>query len=765
MSINFIDDLNESQKEAVAYCDGPSLVIAGAGSGKTRVLTYKIAYLIAQGMPPWNILALTFTNKAANEMKERITKLVGADKAQRLWMGTFHSLFYKILRRETQAIGFSHDITIYDTSDSKSLLKAIIKGLGLDDKVYKPSLIAGRISDAKNRLMLPEQYASDGQLYKRDAMDGIPETSKIYQQYYLRCWQANAFDFDDLLLQTFLLFKNHPEILDKYKQLFQYVLVDEYQDTNYAQYRIISQLTNADSRICVVGDDAQSIYGFRGADIGNILGFSTQYPSAKLFRLECNYRSTGCIVEAANSVIKMNRNQIPKKVYSNRHEGDKIIEMEAYSDKDESAKVTHYLVNLNRKGVSYNNIAILYRTNAQSRVFEETFRGMNIPYRIYGGLSFYQRKEIKDVLAYFRVIINPNDEEAFKRVLNYPARGIGDTTKQKLMNYAVTHNISLWETLKPSSMNEMGMNKGTQGKLAGFRELILSYMGKLNTGSLYDYCLNLIKESGISKDLNSDSSPENLSRRENVEELVNSIKVFEDEMREETGDENPTLADYLSQVSLLTDTEDEEDQGERVSLMTVHAAKGLEFEAVFIVGLEEDLFPNQMASYSTKDMEEERRLFYVALTRAKTYCFLSHAKSRVKYGQFNFANPSPFLTEIDDKYLLHERQPESTDMQRRFILPSGGGFMPHPQPARPLLNQQPSPTRRLTATEKPATGTSAVQSGGGVSVGQHIEHERFGRGEVTKIERVGESYKATVNFENVGTKALLLKFARFKIVP
>ncbi len=773
MENHFLSDLNENQQEAVMYCDGPSLIIAGAGSGKTRVLTYKIAYLLSIGMAPWNILALTFTNKAAAEMKDRIAALIGLEKARYLCMGTFHSIFLRILRTEYQAIGFNPNITIYDSSDSRSLIKAIVKEMGLDDKTYKPNVVGNRISAAKNRLIMPEQYSSDSTAIRRDAADNLTEMHKIYAAYVARCRQANAMDFDDLLLYTFQLFFKHPEICQKYKQHFQYVLVDEFQDTNYAQHRILSLLTEKDSRICVVGDDAQSIYGFRGADISNILSFTNQYPTARTFKLECNYRSTGNIVNAANSIIRLNRHQIEKQVYSNRNEGEKIHILDAYSDKEESIKVARCIGRLARQHVSYNEMAILYRTNAQSRIFEETLRSMNIPYRIYGGLSFYQRKEIKDILAYLRIIVNPYDEEALRRIINYPARGIGDTTQKKLQVFAITNQMSVWDVLQREDwMKEAQISAATIKKLQKFKSLIDELISReadtTHTEGLYAFCMSVIEKSGIKADLSADQSAENLSKQENVQELLNAIKLFEDEQQAENEEQPVRLANYLAQVSLLTNEEHDDDgNAEKVSMMTIHSAKGLEFEAVFVVGMEEDLFPNQLATYNPAEMEEERRLFYVALTRAKSYCYLSHAQSRMMYGKFTFCNPSPFLKEIDSRYT--DAPSDNFKKSQTTAQP----ISPFSQPLRPLKKEEttssytPMPRQRsggysrLASTPANAPNTP-LQEGGGVRLNQHIEHDRFGKGQITRIEKVGDSYKATVDFETAGTKTLLLKFARFK---
>lgn len=761
MEQHFLTELNDSQREAVMYCDGPSLIIAGAGSGKTRVLTYKIAYLLQLGMAPWNILALTFTNKAAREMKERIAHLIGPEKARYLCMGTFHSIFYRMLRTEHAAIGFPSDFTIYDATDAKSLIRALIKELNLDDKAYKPSVVAGRISAAKNRLILPAGYAADAGLMRRDAADNMPAVSRLYELYFERCRRSGAMDFDDLLLYTYRLLAGSAEICLKYKRQFQYILVDEFQDTNYAQHRILSLLTDSDSRICVVGDDAQSIYGFRGADISNILSFTTQYPAARTFKLECNYRSTGNIVNAANSVIRHNRRQIAKQVFSNRNEGEKLHLIEAQSDKDEAQRVARRMSSLRRRNVAWSEMAVLYRTNAQSRVFEETLRAMNIPYRIYGGLSFYQRKEIKDIMAYFRLVVNPYDEEALRRIINYPARGIGDTTQRRLQQLARDSGIPLWDVVcNDEQMREAKVNAAALRRLQQFRVMLTGFKENepevVATRGLYAFCLEVLEQSGIRADLAADRSPEGLSKVENVQELLNAIKGFEDEARAGATDSvEAGLADYLAQVSLLTgDDEDGADgSADKVSMMTIHSAKGLEFEAVFIVGLEEDLFPNQLAQYNSAEMEEERRLFYVALTRAKTYCYLSHAQSRVVYGKFTFCNPSPFLTEIDSRYVDGGLTTDAELIKPRVTTPL------RPLQTEHFISRRNSQPAQSAETTEPAV---LLETGGGVRLNQHIEHERFGRGKVLRIEPAGDSYKATVCFDTVGTKTLLLKFARFK---
>ena len=790
---NYLDELNEGQRAAVLYNDGPSLVIAGAGSGKTRVLTYKIAYLLDQGYKPWSILALTFTNKAAREMKERIARQVGMERARYLWMGTFHSVFSRILRAEAKYIGFTSQFTIYDSSDSKSLVKSIIREMGLDDKTYKPGVVQSRISQAKNHLILPDAYAASGELYRADADAKMPQLRDIYLRYWERCRQSDAMDFDDLLVYTYQLFKSHPEICDKYATHFEYVLVDEYQDTNYAQHCIVQLLTGKHRRVCVVGDDAQSIYSFRGANIDNILNFTNLYREARLFKLEQNYRSTQTIVKAANSLIAKNREQIRKEVFSEKETGEPITVFCAYSDLEEAEIVGNRIMQLHsREHYGYSDCAILYRTNAQSRVFEETLRKKNIPYRIYGGLSFYQRKEIKDIIAYFRLAVNPNDEEAFKRVLNYPARGIGDTTLNKLVDAANRHKVSLWTVVNEPLAYGVDINKGTHTKLQGFRALIAGFVEAVPQQNAFELGKEIVFQSGIGREITQDRSPENLSRQENVEELMNGIHDF-CATRQEEGNTHWLLSDYLSEVSLLTDQDSDRDADlPKVTLMTIHSAKGLEFRNVFVVGLEENLFPGASAASSYKELEEERRLFYVALTRAEDHCFLSYAKTRFKYGKSEFCTPSRFLKDIDSRYLnmpqeemlarqIEERgerfRRENTQrpvvrMERdygyreRMVTDNGpsmfdGGEIPQ-EPRRFVKPASPRNLRKITPAVSSSAGqASSVQR---LAVGQVIEHERFGIGDVINVEGTGDNCKATVHFRNVGNKQLLLKFARFKVI-
>lgn len=775
-----MDELNESQRAAVLYNDGPMLVIAGAGSGKTRVLTYKIAYLLDHGYEPWSVLALTFTNKAAREMKERIARQVGIEKARRLWMGTFHSVFLHILHKEAESIGFSPNITIYDSADSKSLIKTIIKELNLDDKVYKPGTIQGRISNAKNHLVSPLMYAANGEMKEADKSAKIPMTGEIYQRYCERCRQSNAMDFDDILVYTHLLFKDCPEIRAGYSERFRYILVDEYQDTNFAQHAIVSLLTERHRHICVVGDDAQSIYSFRGANIDNILKFTRQYENARLFKLEQNYRSTQTIVNAANSLIEKNREQIRKEVFSVKEKGEPLPVSCAYSDVEEGEIVANKIAELHRRdGYGYHDCAVLYRTNAQSRIFEEALRKRSIPYQVYGGLSFYQRKEIKDVIAYFRLAVNPNDEEAFKRVINYPARGIGDTTLARLSEAAAGNGVSLWAVVNDPPAYDVAVNKGMAAKLGSFRDLIADFVKEAAEKDAYTLGQEIVRRSGIINDIYQDRSPENMSRQENIEELVSGLHDFCSD-REEEGDPHVSLSDYLSEVSLLTDQDNEKnDDVPKVSLMTIHAAKGLEFANVFVVGLEEGLFPGIMAD-SPRALEEERRLFYVAITRAEAHCYLSYAKSRFRYGKTEFSNPSRFLKDIDLRFL--QVSPggllaRDVDMGARRFRMAADEDLRRVRNGRPLHGsdtssldggKEPRPFapsgkfRKITSLSVAPSATGS-RVPGGLSEGEHIEHERFGRGVIEKIEGAGDNCKATVRFENAGVKQLLLKFARFKV--
>ena len=839
--MDLLNDLNEAQRAAVEYIDGPSLVIAGAGSGKTRVLTYKIAYLLSQGMKPWSIMALTFTNKAAREMKERIGKLVGNDLAQHLYMGTFHSIFSRILRAEAEHIGFNNNFTIYDESDSRSLIKAIVKEMGLDDKKYKPAAVHAKISMAKNNLMSAAAYESDAAIFEQNKRAQMPEVGKIFVAYVQRCKQANAMDFDDLLTLTYQLFREHEDIRHKYAARFDYVLVDEYQDTNHVQMSIVMQLCQEKQRVCAVGDDSQSIYSFRGANIDNILNYQRQFQGTRLFKLEQNYRSTQTIVEAANSLIKHNRNQIPKDVFSENAKGEKIQYKPAYSDKEEAAIVAKDVKRIRREdSCQYSDFAILYRTNAQSRSFEEEFRKQGIPYRIYGGLSFYQRKEIKDIIAYFRLVAKPDDEEAIKRIINYPARGIGATTVLKIADCAHQNQVSFWEVIGAPERYGLAVNKGTMNKLETFRLLISSFIERAQTTDVYELGDAIIKESGISQDIMSGKDADDLARQENLEEFLSGMSAFVEERREEGRFDELFLQDYLQDVALLTDADSDGDKDEpRVSLMTVHAAKGLEFPTVFVVGLEENIFPSPLSAASLRDLEEERRLLYVAITRAEKHCILTNAKNRWRYGKMEFDNPSRFIDEIDGKLIdsLDEAggslfgsradsmsdQPEWARAQRprrpwedaeqpryssryQNSKPVASQFVADPKPS--LFDDEPETSRTSgrssvsgrsslsegnfksvralnaakrymeTHSSHPAsrgtgssassvsssTASSAGSSSCGLQEGMKIEHQRFGRGTVLKIEGTGENTKATVEFVHSGTKQLLLKYAKFTLV-
>ena len=808
--MDLLNDLNDAQRAAVEYIDGPSLVIAGAGSGKTRVLTYKIAYLLSQGMKPWSIMALTFTNKAAREMKERIGKLVGDDLAQHLYMGTFHSIFSRILRAEAEHIGFNNNFTIYDESDSRSLLKAIIKEMGLDDKAYKPAAVHARISMAKNNLVTAEAYDSDPAILEQNKRAKMPAIGKIYVAYVQRCRQANAMDFDDLLMLTFQLFRDHEEIRQKYAGRFDYILVDEYQDTNHVQMSIVMQLCKEKLRVCAVGDDSQSIYSFRGANIDNILNYQKQLPGTQLFKLEQNYRSTQTIVEAANSLIHHNRNQIQKEVFSKNDKGEKIQYKPAYSDKEEALIVAKNIQRIKRQDdCGYDQFAILYRTNAQSRSFEEEFRKQGIPYRIYGGLSFYQRKEIKDIIAYFRLVANPDDEEAFKRIINYPARGIGATTVMKIADCAHQNQVSFWEVIGNIEHYGLNVNKGAQTKLENFRLLISSFIDRSHTLDVYELGDAIIRESRISEDIMSGKNADDLARQENLEEFLSGMQTFVAGRQEEGRMDEAYLTDYLQDVALLTDADSEGEKDEpRVSLMTIHAAKGLEFATVFVVGLEENIFPSPLAAVSVRELEEERRLLYVAITRAEKHCILTNAKNRFRYGKMEFDNPSRFIDEIDASLIEGgEEAPESSfgggrssfggyGSSSRYGSEGGyGGRMPWDrdrsgygrdyQNSNPVASQfmaDPKPgfksVRAVNAVHRimgdTASSSSVASAGsstskassaaGSLSEGCRIEHQRFGIGRVLKIEGTGENTKATVEFQNAGTKQLLLKFAKFTIL-
>ena len=777
MNSDILTQLNDSQRVAVEYCDGASLVIAGAGSGKTRVLTYKIAWLLQQGMAPWQILALTFTNKAAREMKDRIGRLVGAEQARYLQMGTFHSVFARILRAEADKLGYNSNFTIYDQTDARSLVKTIIKEMGLDDKVYKPSSVADRISMAKNHLLLPQAYQQSSWAAD-DASQKRPQVSNIYIRYAERCRQANAMDFDDLLVQTWILLKNHEDIRQKYVEKFHFVLVDEYQDTNYAQQQIVYLLTKERQKVCVVGDDAQSIYSFRGANIDNILNFQSLYNDAKLFKLEQNYRSTQLIVQAANSLIRRNERQIPKNVFSKNEHGERLQLKPAYSDREEAMIVTQDIKRLKANDrCNWSDFAILYRTNSQSRSFEEQMRKDGIPYRIYGGLSFYQRKEIKDVIAYFRLIANPNDEEAFKRIINYPARGIGDTTVGKIIQTAQAYGVSLWQVIKEPGLFPMDVSKGTMTKLQNFRQLIEGWIERLQTEDAYTLGHDIIMNSGISKDIYSGRNPEDLSRQENLEEFLGGMQDFVESRKEEDMGDEVYLPDFLQEVALLTDLDsDEGDSNDKVVLMTIHAAKGLEFPTVFVVGLEENIFPSPMCTNSMRELEEERRLLYVAITRAEKHCILTCAQNRFRYGRMEYDTPSRFIRDIDPELLEVHGEAGSAEIRKPYNnwmqnpRPVATQFKADPKPRAVAPRQQEKPVdpfgpnfKRVYNAVAPRPMASAP-SASDLHEGARIEHQRFGVGTVVRIEGTGENTKATVEFRNAGTKQLLLKFAKFKII-
>jgi DNA helicase-2/ATP-dependent DNA helicase PcrA len=778
--IDYHKELNPSQCDAVLYTEGDSMVIAGAGSGKTRVLTYKIAHLLEEGVDPWAILALTFTNKAAGEMKQRIAARVGENRARYLWMGTFHSIFSRILRSEAALIGYSSNFTIYDQQDSQNLIKSIVKEMQLDDKTYKASVVQNRISNAKNRLITASGYVQNADIYKHDQFKRIPMVGKIYERYEQRCRQSDAMDFDDLLLNTFILFRDNPDVLERYGTSFKYILVDEYQDTNYAQHCIVWQLTRNGAKVCVVGDDAQSIYSFRGANLDNMLKFSKLYPDSKLFKLEQNYRSTQTIVEAAGTLISKNHAQIPKKVFSENEEGDKIKVLCAHSDLEESEMVANRMLDLHTfKDTPWREMAILYRTNAQSRSLEEALRKRGLPYKIYGGLSFYQRKEIKDVIAYFRMSVNPNDEEAFKRIINYPARGIGQTTVGKILSVAMESGVSLWTVICNPADYNLDVNSGTAAKLSAFKTMLESFMADAATVDAQQLSERIVNETGIMRELQADTTVEGIGRKDNVEELLANIAQFCQDRKEE-GNERCFMTDYLSEVSLMTDQDNETDEDlEKVTLMTVHAAKGLEFDAVFIVGLEENLFPSDMSGDSEREIEEERRLFYVAMTRARKYLTLLFATTRFKYGSVDFCTPSRFLKDIDAKYLnmpsegiksswnsrpsMFADEDSKPVFQRREY-----SSAPTFQSKKKLETEQPvrKPWQQgkfQKVTENMLKDTAPAQSSA-LKVGSVIEHERFGIGSVLEVEGSGDNTKARIKFLNVGEKTLLLKFARYKLL-
>ena len=782
--------LNESQRNAVEYISGPELVIAGAGSGKTRVLTYKIAYLLQAGMKPWHILALTFTNKAAREMKERIAKLVGEELASHLYMGTFHSIFAHILRVEAAHLGFTSNFTIYDETDSRSLIKSIVKEMQLDEKQYKPASVHNRISMAKNHLILSTDYANDRAALMRDEEERMSEVSRIYTAYQQRLLKANAMDFDDLLVLTYQLFSKHEDVRQKYASNFEYVLVDEYQDTNYAQQQILLLLTKERQQVCAVGDDAQSIYAFRGANIDNILDFQQVYNNTRMFKLEQNYRSTQSIVKAANSLIRHNSRQIPKDVYSKNDEGDKIQLRNLQSDKEEAIVVSKEIRRLKRsEGLSWSDFAILYRTNSQSRSFEEQFLHDNVPYRVFGGMSFYQRKEIKDIIAYFRVVCNPDDEEAIKRIINYPARSIGETTIGKIAAAAQNNKVSFWDVIQQPDHYDTGLNKGTQAKLQGFVTLIQGFIDDVHQKDAYELGTQIIKVAGISADLYRSADVEAISRQENLEEFLSALQEFVEGRREEGLEDRVELSDYLQEVSLLTDADKKKDDLDRVSLMTVHSAKGLEFPAVFVVGLEDGIFPSQRSMFSMREMEEERRLLYVAITRAEKHCMLTCAKNRWRFGKMEMLPQSRFLNDINPDML--DAGHETLDVERGALNVERQHHFSNASSQSSIFKSQSSifksqsskysagsnassqtfninrPLTRLSAAvSKPASSvqrsTSSVQ--GSLHEGTLIEHQRFGKGTIISIEGEGENQKATVKFVNTGTKQLLLKFAKFKVV-
>lgn len=777
--MKFLDELNDSQRKAVEFSDGASLIIAGAGSGKTRVLTYKIAYLLKKGLAPSSILALTFTNKAAREMKNRIAELVGERIARYLWMGTFHSVFSRILRAEADKLGFTKNFTIYDSSDSNSLIKSIIKGLKLDEKIYRPGFVHSRISAAKNNLITPGAYAGNADMVRSDMHARVPRLHEVYKIYTEKCKQADAMDFDDLLLQTNILFRDFPEVLQKYREHFNYILVDEYQDTNYAQYLIIKKLSEQHERICVVGDDAQSIYSFRGANIDNILQFKNNYQSTQVFKLERNYRSTQTIVNAANSLIDKNEHRIPKTVYSEKAEGEKIKVMQLYSDFEEGAVVAEYIKDLKEsENYLYQQIAVLYRTNAQSRVLEDQLRKSLIPYRIYGGLSFYQRKEIKDVIAYCRLVCNPSDEEALKRIINTPARGIGDTTVNKVLECALLHGVTAWEVMGDVLKYNLQVNAGTATKLTKFREMIRVFAEQREVLDAYQLVDTIIKTTGIISDTYTDNSPESMSRRENVQELQNAIHEFCE--LKTNNNESSLLVDFLAEVSLLTDQDTDKNADEdKVTMMTVHAAKGLEFKVVFVVGMEEDLFPSTFAMDSARELEEERRLFYVAITRAEERCFITYAKSRFKNGQVNFANPSRFIKDIDPAYLDHPAdfqvkskslffEDEDDDFKggfRNFGHRAQRTYTPKQSYQQPEIPSMPSPSpKKLTKIRPSGHAVSDENFTPTIPVGKFVKHQLFGIGKVLSVSMTGANEKADIDFGEKGVKSLLLKFAKLEVL-
>jgi len=759
--VSYLDELNEAQRKAAENIEGPMMVIAGAGSGKTRVLTYRVAYLIDSGVDPFNILALTFTNKAAREMKTRIGQIVGENEARNIWMGTFHSVFARILRIEAEKLNYPRNFTIYDTQDSKSLIKTIVKELALDDKIYKPSTVYNRISSAKNNLISPQAYQQDVDIVSEDNQSGRPRMAEVYLNYASRCYRAGAMDFDDLLYKTNVLLKQFPDVLVKYQHKFKFLMVDEYQDTNFSQYLIVKQLSAANENLCVVGDDAQSIYGFRGANIQNILNFKKDYPDYKLFKLEQNYRSTKNIVNAANSVIEKNKDQIEKTVWTDNDQGGLILVHQSNTDNEEGKFVASQIFDIGQtKKAKHEDFAILYRTNAQSRSFEEALRKMNLPYRIYGGLSFYQRKEIKDLLAYFRLTANHNDEESLKRIINYPARGIGKTTIEKLTIAAVESEVSIWTIIQDQErLYNIGINKGTQSKLFDFSTMIQSFRAMLNQKAAYDLGHHVASSTGILKHLYDDKSPEGVSRYDNIQELLNGMKEFSDRAKSDDSEEVNTLSDFLLDVALLTDLDDNSKSDENVSLMTIHAAKGLEFPHVFIVGMEENLFPSQLSLNSRSDLEEERRLFYVALTRAKETAILSYANTRYRWGNLTSCEPSRFIKDIDAKFVDF---PEITIPQATFgadFSKDRGSFF-----SKPTFPASARGKKLKKISGSAASSVVDADDSDKIQAGMQVKHQRFGKGKVLSIEGSEPNRKATVFFPSIGQKQLLLKFAKLKIV-
>jgi len=781
---SFLNNLNDVQRDAVTCTEGPVMVLAGAGSGKTRVLTYRIAYLMQSGVLPQNILALTFTNKAAREMKERVFNLVGNTQAHSLWMGTFHSVFARILKIESEKIGYPSDFTIYDTDDSKSVLKAIVRDFKIDDKTYNPGYLLSRISSAKMNLINPEQYKNDADIQYQDKIAKKSLISDIYSEYWNRCKRSAAMDFDDLLYNTNLLLHTHPEVLRKYQERFLYILVDEYQDTNYAQYLILKRLAALKQNICVVGDDAQSIYGFRGANIQNILNFNTDYPTVKTFKLEQNYRSTKTIVSAANSVIKHNRSQLHKMVWTGNDTGESISLIKASNDVDEALLVANSIFH-SRMTYHLNNrdIAVLYRTNAQSRAIEDALRKLNIPYVVYGGMSFYKRKEIKDLIAYFRIVINPNDNEAFYRIVNYPARGIGNTTIHKLSVLANQQEATIWNILQNIDIYNGEFNSATIKRLKDFRELVHSYQKQLNNSTAWELASKIAAGSGLLRELYEDRSPEGIARYENIESLLNGIRSFEDEFEQANEGAKPGLSDFLQVISLLTTVDETEDDKnlDKVSLMTIHAAKGLEFPYVFVTGLEENLFPSSMSMSSRAELEEERRLFYVAVTRAMNKLTLSYAAMRMKWGELNFCTPSRFLDELDSSLLdIPQKFSHGLKLKSKNNLsyPADDSFDSFPAKDKKaeetsyvfrkkvLVNNDKELQKKLKSDSKPAMifDNSEIADIGKIVEGIRIEHARFGQGTVIQVEGKGQDKKATIEFDSAGKKLLVLRFARLKII-